>query len=173
MNWIKDVLRRRNQEEFDFDRKQRELLTKKLQELSGRKEIIFGMKIDGLYSELEYKQKVSEVLREEVEIKEQLNSNRISYWEQVIDDTLNFSTKVFELFNSDDPYVKRLVLQILGSDLTIKDKNLYLEAKSVFIFLRNKQNQLFEDNGIVGLRERALQQSNQNNSALSIPMGAG
>lgn len=173
ISWIKTVLRRRNQEEFEFDRKQRELLTKKLQELSTRKEMIFGMKIDGLYSELEYKQKVTEVLREEVDIKEKLNSNRISYWEGVIDQTLIFAETVFELFNSKDPYVKRLVLQILGSDLKIRDKNLYLEAKSVFIFLRNKQNQLYEENGIVGLKERALQQANMDNSMLQIPIGAG
>ena len=173
IGWIKAVLRRRNQEEFEFDRKQRELLTKKLQELSGRKEMIFGMKIDGLYQESEYKQKVAEILREEVDIKEKLNSNRISYWEGVIDQTLNFAETVFELFNSKDPYVKRLVLQILGSDLKIRDKNLYLEAKSVFIFLRNKQNKLFEENGIVGLKERALQQANMDKSMLQIPIGAG
>jgi len=105
--------------------------------------------------------------------KEKLNSNRISYWEGVIDQTLQFAETVFELFNSKDPYVKRLVLQILGSDLKIRNKNLYLEAKSVFIFLRNKQNRLFEENGIVGLKERSLQQANIDNSMLQIPIGAG
>lgn len=63
------------------------------------------MKIDGLYSETEYKQKVAEVLKEEAGIKEQLNYDRLSYWAQVIDDTLNFATQVMELFNSKDPYV--------------------------------------------------------------------
>jgi hypothetical protein len=173
IDWIKDVLKRRNEEEFEFDRKQRELLTKKLQELSSRKEIIFGMKIDGLYQEEEYKQKVAEVLREEADIKEKLKSNRISYWEGVIDQTLNFASTVFESFNKNDPYVKRIVLQILGSDLKIRDKKLYLEAKSVFMFLRSKQNELFKEYAIVGLRNRAIEQSNIDNPMLQIPIGAG
>ena len=119
--------------------KQRELLTKKLQELSKRKEVIYGMKIDGLYSETEYKQNVAEVLKEEIGVKEQLNSDRIAYWGQVIDDTLNFATTTLELFNGKDPYVKRMVLQILGADLKLRDKKLYVEAKSVFLFLKKFQ----------------------------------
>ncbi len=172
IDWIKAVLRRRNKEEFEFDRKQREMLTKKLQELSKRKEVVYGMKIDGLYSEAEYKQKVAEVLKEEADIKEQLNSDRLSYWAQVIDDTLSFATQVMELFNSKDPYVKRLVLQILGSDLKLKDKKLYIEAKTAFLFLRNKQNQLFEDNGLVGLKEGVLLQANQAKTTLPVSLGA-
>ena len=172
IDWVKMVLRRRNQEEFDFDRKQRELLTKKLQELSKRKEIIYGMKIDGLYPEAEYKQKVAEVLKEEQGVKEQLNSDRIAYWGQVVDDTLNFATTTLELFNGKDPYVKRLVLQILGSDLKLRDRNLYFEAKSAFLFLRNKQNQLFEENGLVGLQDWALQQANQAKTTLPVSLGA-
>lgn len=134
--------------------------------------VVYGMKIDGLYSEPEYKQKVAEVLKEEAGIKEQLNSDRLSYWAQVIDDTLNFATQVMELFNNKDPYVKRMVLQIIGSDLKLQDEKLYLEAKSQFIFLRNKQNQLFEENGLVGLKEMALQQAKQGKSTLPVSLGA-
>lgn len=72
IDWVKGVLRRRKKEEFEFDRKQREQLTKKLQELSKRKEVVYGMKIDGLYSEPEYKQKIAEVLKEEADIKNNL-----------------------------------------------------------------------------------------------------
>lgn len=78
-----------------------------------------------------------------------------------------------ELFNRGDDYTKRMVLQILGSDLRLKDKNLYLEAKSVFIFLRNKQNQLLEENGLVGPKEMPLQQANRNTSTPQIYSGAG
>lgn len=173
IDWIKAVLRRRNKEEFDFDRKQRELLTKRLQSLSERKETVYGMKIDGLYSPEEYKQKVSEILKEEVNIKDQLNSDRISYWGQVIDDILNFATQILELFNSGDSYTKRMVLQILGSDLKLKDKKLYIEAKSAFIFLRNQQNELFESNGLVGLKDRLLQQSKHDIYTPQVYSGAG
>lgn len=36
-------------------------------------------------------QNVAEVLKEETGVKEQLNSDRIAYWGQVIDDTLDFA----------------------------------------------------------------------------------
>ena len=174
IEWVKAVLRRRNKEEFEFDKKQKEMLSRRLLELSEKKERAYGMKIDGLYSsEQEYKKKVGEILKEEVEVREQLKSERISYWGKVIDDTLNFASRVFELFNSNDPYVKKMVLQILGSDLRLKDKKLYLEAKSVFIFLRNKQNELFKENGLVGLKEMPLEQANQAKPTLFIPSGAG
>lgn len=169
IDWVKAVLRRKNKEEFEFDRKQREQLTKKLQELSKRKEVVYGMKIDGLYSEPEYKQKVAEVLKEEADIKEQLNSDRLSYWAQVIDDTLDFATQVMELFNNKDPYVKKMVLQILGSDLKLEDRKLYIEAKSQFMFLRNKQNQLFEENGLVGPQIQAQIEAGSN---LPVSFGA-
>src|SRR5258708_28433795 len=135
IDWIRKVLKRRNREEFDFDHKQRELLTKKLDSIATRKERVFDMKIDGLYEEDEYKKKKAELLKEEMEIKEQLNTDRISYREQVIEDTLNFSKSILEQFNTGDDYTKRLVLQILGTDLILKDKKLYIKAKSMFIFL--------------------------------------
>ena len=174
IDWVKAVLRRRNKEEFMFDRKQREQATKHLQELSKAKETVYGMKIDGLYAtEADYKKRIGEILKEEVDVKERMNSDRLSYWEKVIDDTLNFATRILELFNSKDPNIKRMVLQILGSDLKLKDKKLYLEAKSVFVFLRNRQNQLFEENGLVGLREMPLEQANQAKTAPPLSLGAG
>jgi len=172
IDWVKEVLRRRNHDEFESDRKQREFLTKNLQQLSKRKEVIYGMKIDGLYSQAEYKEKVGAVLKEEENIKRQLNSDRLSYWSQVIDETLNFATQIRDLFNGDDPYVKRLVLQALGSDLKIMDRKLYLEAKSVFIFLRNKQNQLYEESGSVGLKDDMIQQPKRPILTLPISLGA-
>ena len=174
IDWVKAVLRRRNKEEFNFDKKQKQLLSKRLLELSEKKERAYGMKIDGLFAtDEEYKKKVGSIVKEEAEVREQLKSERISYWGKVIDDTLNFASRVLELFNSDDPYVKKMVLQILGSDLKLKDKKLYLEAKSVFIFLRNKQDELFEKNGLVGLKEIPLEQAKQSKTTLPIPYGAG
>lgn len=47
------------------------------------------------------------------------------------------------IFNGDHPIAKRLVLQILGADFILRDQKLFIEAKGVFIFLRNTQNKLF------------------------------
>ncbi len=169
IDWIRKVLKRRNKEEFTFDTKQKELLSKRLIHLNEKKERIFAMKIDGLYSEEEYIHRKSELLHEEREIKEQLNSDRISNWEQVLEETLNFSGQVMHLFNNGDDYTKRMTLQILGSDLKLRDKKLHLEAKSIFVFLRNKQDELFGEHGLVGLNNEA----NNDLTASKIPFGAG
>lgn len=173
IEWIRKVLKRRNREEFDFDHKQRELLTKKLDSIATRKERVFDMKIDGFYEEDEYKKKKAELLNEEVEIKEQLSSDRISYWEQVIDDTLNFAKGILEEFNTGDDYTKRLILQILGTDLILKDKKLFIKAKSVFSFLRNTQNQLLEESDLVGLKEKPINWDKIALLPLEVPLGAG
>lgn len=169
IDWVRKVLKRRNKEEFDFDSKQKEQFSKRLIQLNEKKERIFAMKIDGLYSEDEYSKRKAELLKEEVQIKEELNSDRISSWERVLDETLNFSGQVMHLFNNGDDYTKRMVLQILGSDLKLQDKKLYLEAKSIFVFLRNRQDELFSEIGSVGPKNEA----NNDLTASKIPFGAG
>lgn len=173
IDWVKGVLKRRNREEFDFEYKQKDTLSKRLLALNEQKEKVFDMKIDGLYSEEEYRQKKLNILKEEVDIKEQLKSDKTSDWEKVIDQTLDFSSRVMDLFNSGDDHVKRSVLQILGSDLKLKDKKLYLEAKSIFIFLKNKQDELFTEYRVVGPENMPVWQPRVDGYVLSIPLGAG
>ncbi len=171
--WVRVILRRRNKDEFEFDRKQKEILAKRLQDISQQKEKVYDMKLAGLYSEEEFKEKVKEVLKDEIDVKEILNSDRISYWGRVIDDTLEFATKVLRLFNlKDNPYIKRSVLQILGADLKLRDKKLYLEAKSAFIFLKDKQREFYQENGSVGPKIRLPEQTNLYNSANAFSSGA-
>jgi len=146
IEWVRGVLHRRNQQEFDFDRKQKELASKRLLDISKRKEIIFGMKTDGLISKDEYEAKKAEVLKEEAEAKEGFDNHSINRWEQILTKTLDFSARVMELFNHGDALTRKLVLQIVGSNLILKDKKLEIEAKSLFIFLKQDQTRHFGDN---------------------------
>lgn len=63
--WIRDVLKRRNKDEYDYDRKQRELETKRLDEIRKKKFELNDMKVDGLFTEEEYKQEVAKIVNEE------------------------------------------------------------------------------------------------------------
>lgn len=47
---------------------------------------------------------------------------------------------LLRLFNQGGSYTKRTILEILGSELTLKNQTLYLEAKSQFLFLRSQQD---------------------------------
>ncbi len=150
-DWIREVLKRRNKDEYSYDLKQRELGTKRLDDIRKKKFELKEMKIDGLFTEEQYKQEVLSIVKEENQIKKLLSSDRSDYWDEVIDETLKFSTEMMRLFNGDDLRVKRLVLQILGADFILKDKKLILEAKGAFIFLRDTQKRLFakQDQGVL------------------------
>ena len=141
--WIRDVLKRRNKDEYNYDLKQRELGTKRLEDIRKRKFELNDMKVDGLFTEEEYKQEVVKIVNEENQIKELLSSDRSDYWAEVIDETLKFSTEMMEIFNGDNLIAKRLVLQILGADFILQDQKLFIEVKGAFVFLRNTQNELF------------------------------
>jgi len=71
-----------------------------------------------------------------------------------------------------DGYTKSLVLQILGTGLVLKDKKVYIKAKSVFSFLRNTQNRLLEETGLVGLEEMPIVSGNSEPLPLETPLGA-
>lgn len=49
---------------------------------------------------------------------------------------------MLEIFNGDNLVSKRFVLQILGANFILKGEKLFIEAKGVFIFLRNTKNKL-------------------------------
>jgi site-specific DNA recombinase len=156
--WVRGVLKRRNREEFDAEKKHREQITKQLNELDRRKENLFDMKIDGLYSPEDYKLQVNRIVLEEADLKSSLSSKRIDYWEKVIDQTLTFANKVKEYFNSGDSYTKKMVLKILGSDLILRDKKLQIEAKSAFIFLADAQKELRAKKVRLELKNRLSEQ---------------
>ena len=144
IDWVRGVLKRRNQEEFEYERKQKDDQTRRLKGMLDRKEKLYSMKLDGLITPEQYQAKKSEILKEEDEIKQLLSRDRTIYWEKVIDETLDFAGKVTELFNHGDKVTRRLVLQIIGSNLVLKDKKLIINTKGAFLFLKQNEKQMFD-----------------------------
>lgn len=142
IEWVRAVLKRVNKDQFELDRKQKEVQTKKLLELSKKKEKLFDMKVDGIYSEEEYQAEKKKTLEQETEIKSYIAEDNTAYWENVRDNTLNFAEKVLELFNEGDAKTQKLVLQILGSNLSLFNQKLEIEAKSAFIFLKSLESEI-------------------------------
>ena len=145
-DWFKKVLKRRNQQEFDFSRKQKELLTRRLIDIDTRKENLYGMKIEDLLDEDEYQVKKRDVLVEEAELKEQQSRSTTIYWEEVIDQAVDFAVNVNKYFSQDDNNIKNFVLKILGSNLLLNDKKLEIEPKNAFIYLKDAQNSVTGNN---------------------------
>lgn len=143
---IKKVLKRRNANEFAMERKQLELKTKRLLDITSRKKNLYGMKIDGLFSEEEYQKQKRDILIEEKQLRESYIRPHTTYWEGVIDNAINFATAVTQLFGYGDIFTRQMVLRILGSNLYLTDKKVKIEAKKAFIFLRDVQNETFKEN---------------------------
>lgn len=145
-DWFKKVIKRRNRSEFDFSRKQRELITKRLIENDRQKMNIFDMKVDGLIDDAQYQEKKKELLIEEAQLKEQQQPSTTAYWEGVIDQAIDFASNVNKYFSQGDYQVKNFVLKILGSNLLLNNKKVEIEPKSVFVFLRDTQNGVVANN---------------------------
>lgn len=168
-DWIKKVIKRRNAKEFSFERKQQEMQTKRLATITDSKERLYGMKNDGLFSEQEYQKRKRELLIEEQQVRESLQTSTTQHWESVIDNILNFATSVSRLFDNGDIFTRQMILKILGSNLILKDKKVYIEAKSAFIFLKDKENSFKAEN--LWLEPRKSQELGQSKGILySSPM---
>lgn len=147
--WVKKVLKRRNKQEFNLEKKTQELNTKRLADITDRKGKLYDMKIDGLFSDMEYQKKKNDLLIEEKLIRESYLKPNTKYWESVIDNTINFATSVQNLFQYGDIYTRQMVLRILGSNLMLKDKKVEIESKRAFIFLKDVQNDVWSKNLIL------------------------
>lgn len=147
--WIRKVLKRRNKQEFSIEKKTQELNTKRLADITDRKEKLYYMKIDGLFSETEYQKRKSEILMEESLIRESVLKPQTEYWEKVIDNSISFATSVTTLFQYGDVYTRKMVLRILGSNLLLKDKKVEIEAKKAFVFLKDVQDDVWSKNLIL------------------------
>ncbi len=168
ISWVKDVVKRRNKDEFNFDIKQRELGAKRLELVRKRKFELNEMKIDGLFTQEQYKGEVAKIVKEENDIEELLSSNRSDYWSKVINETLDFAQMMYELFKSKDPQLKRFVVQILGSDLTLEDRILNLKPKTAFMFLKSKQVEFFAQN----VRSDSINEAKTGKILPKLPLGA-
>lgn len=144
--WIKKVLKRRNAHEFNLERRHQILNSKKLEEITNRKENLYAMKIDGLFNEEEYQKRKRELLIEEAQLRESLQKPVTAQWESVLDNTIDFATSVMKLFEQGDIFTRQMVLRILGLNLIMEDKKVYIEAKTAFVFLRGIQNEVFAEN---------------------------
>ena len=160
IGWVRAVLKRINSEQFELDRKHKEIQTKKLMEISKKKEKLFDMRADGIYSEEEYQIEKKNLLEQELEIKAYISEDTTAYWEKVRDNALNFAERVTELFNLGDPQIQKLVVQILGSNLSLFDQKLVIEPKSAFIFLKDLEKDISKE---LSTLEPTISQSEQPN----------
>lgn len=153
--WIKGVLKRRNQQQFETAKKSKELISKNLINLDKRKEVVCKMRIDGLIDEKEYQKKIKEILNEESQLNQEMSNETSEHWTKVIEATINFAGKMTELFEKGDVPTKQMILKILGSNIVLKNKKLEITPKSAFLFLSQAQTGYFQEIGRLEQSKRA------------------
>lgn len=143
--WIQKVLKRRNQQEFESSKKSKELITKQLIKIDEQKEIICKMRIDNLIDENTYKRRSKELLSKEAELSQELSNETSERWMRVMDAAIDFGANVVKLFETGDVVTKQIILRILGSNITLKNKKLEITPKSAFLFLNEAQKGYFQE----------------------------
>ncbi len=139
IDWIRSVLRRRNQKEFEIETAQKASFTRRLQAILKEKKDVYAMKIDGMLSEEDYQKEKKRLLNEEKQIKENIGADGLASWTKTMEETLAFASRVTKIFQKGDPESKRLILKILGSNLVLKDKKVRIIAKKAFVFLKTAE----------------------------------
>lgn len=140
--WVRKNLKRRNAKEFDFERAQKTKLTKRLDALLAEKKQLYGMKIEGLIGEDEYKKEKDRLLKEEHQTKEQISKDNLGAWTKTMEEILAFASNITKIFYKGDTETKRMVLRILGSNLILKDKIVRIDAKKAFLYLKKTENKV-------------------------------
>ncbi len=147
VEWLKKVIKRQNQVEYHNAAKEQELQTKKLADITKDKFQLKAMKDEGYFpDENEYQAKKEELLKKEQLIKQEIVSTDDSYWDALFEDTLKFANEVKRLYETPDPVIKRMVIDIIGLNFKLKDKKLKIKAKNAFIAIHRVKKELWEKN---------------------------
>lgn len=112
------------------------------------KKVLFGMKSDGLITEEEYQKQKSKILLEENQVRESFKETNTNKWGLVLDNIIDLQKQITELIEYGDIPTKQMALQTLGLNFILKDKRVEIKAKDAFIFFRNIQNDVWQNNGV-------------------------
>lgn len=147
LEWLKKVIKRQNQAEYHQLAKEQELQSKRLKEITRRKFELRAMKNEGFFpDEKDYLKEKESLLKQEQLIKQDIVTTDDSYWDALFEDLCNFVAKLKELYQSKDPVVQKLLVQIVGLNFELKDKKLKIKAKNAFIVMQRVKKELWEKN---------------------------
>jgi hypothetical protein len=120
-----------------------------------------------LLSDEEYSQQRMALLREKQVLEELLNDTgqRVERWIKLTEETFEFACTLRERFSNGDPQTKKTILMILGSNLTLRDKRVRIEAKKPFLILEQSNRGCWVQNEpIEPKKHRSTEPQNELNS---------
>lgn len=143
-NWAIKYLKEENEKEvasresiMSSQRKAYDGCLKKLNNLFQLK--ISPLNSDGnLLSDEEYARQKAELIKEKTRLEEILNdtNGRINKWLDIAEQTFDFACHARYWFAHGSPEEEGRILQAIGSNLTLKDKKLFIQLKKPFISIQ-------------------------------------
>lgn len=147
IEWTKQTVREQNQVEYKNLAKEREQQSKLLADIDRQKSELRAMRTEGYYpDETVYNKKKEKLLKQEQIVKQDIVTTDDSYWDSLFEKLMNFTERVKELYESDDPVVKRLIVEIIGSNFILQEKKLKIKAKDAFVVLQMVKNDFYQKN---------------------------
>lgn len=160
--WLKKVIKRQNRVMYQNQAKEQEMQSKRLADITKRKFELREMKVEGYFpDDKDYFKTKEELLKQEQIIKQEVIMTDDSVWDSLFDDACSFITKIKDLYNSDDPVVKRMIVEIIGLNFILKGKKLKIEAKNAFIVMHQIKKELWDKNLWIEPQETMSEQPKQ------------
>ncbi len=91
------------------------------------------LRIRGLITDDEFVAQRQELEREQLRLKQSLTRvSRTDSWLEPAEQIISFSNRAISWFREGDEEIRRLIVQVVGSNLVLRDKKLNIEAKMPF-----------------------------------------
>ena len=140
-DWALEVLREQNQNEVKDRTAIYESQQRALTQAQGKLDRLVDMRLSELLTDEQYTEKKAELDAEIKGLKTQMRSteNRADNWLETTELAFDFATKAHDAFIKGDLDTKKQILLALGSNQTLKDGKLALEASPWLIPIKNWQ----------------------------------
>lgn len=127
------------------------------------------MRLKDLIDDEEYMREKKRLFREKIKLEESLKNgnDKGRRATELTEKTFNFAAKAKDRFQNGSLEDKRAILQGLGSNLSLKDKKLFIQVEKPLILIENGLRKL---NGEIGTLEPQKYGLDKNRNKLSLPM---
>jgi site-specific DNA recombinase len=130
---------------------------------------------NSLLSDEEYRRQRTALFKEKAKLEELLNDTgqRIDQWVKLCEQTFEFACVARERFVKGDAETKKEILTTIGSNLTLKDKRLRIEAKKPFFILETSKSGKKSENDAIEPKKSKAPQGQKGGSATNSPSVLG
>lgn len=144
VNWAAKWLKNANKNQQDT-REAKYRALKDIYEASVKKiDKLLDLKLSDAISDEEFSQKKQELTDEKNRSQEQLSklNTHIDEWTDLTAKTFDFASTAVDKFKNGNINERKTILKAIGSNLTLKDKKLDFQARTPFLMIQQKLNEI-------------------------------